>query len=74
MLDDRKHGSVNGSDHRSLSLRVLAGKQVHPHFRLDLLEVIERADEVGKQLYRLDRFNEDEHVLVFEHVGHSVVD
>ena len=68
-----EHGAVDGCDHRCLCLTILAREQADPLLDLGLFEVVQRTYQYGKQLNCFDSFYEHQHILVFEHVCHCVV-
>ena len=73
IVDDGKHGPIYRSDYSCLGLTILTGQEADPNLDLWLLQVVEWPNQVCKELHRLDSFQEDQHVLIFQHVHYCII-
>ena len=72
VLDNGGHSLVHCGNHGWLSFTILARHQIDESFDLNRLERVVSAKKVSKELNRFDSLQEDQHVLIFEHMYRSV--
>ena len=73
VVDDGEHCPIYTRDHSCLGLTILTSQKINPNLDLWLLQVVKWPDQVCKELYRLDRLQEHQHVLILQHVRHCII-